>query len=103
MLEWAKGKGAEIAISASPQAAVKGAHLVVTDTWVSMGDGDGEDHDDHVHDLVGGTLGEPLGHQHLLEQIAQHQHGDQRRHRRQQQVDQDADDDDDEKLRYRYG
>ncbi len=35
---WAQDKGAKIVVSTDPKAAVKGADLVVTDTWVSMGD-----------------------------------------------------------------
>jgi len=35
-------KGAKVEVFTSPEEAVKGAHLVVTDTWVSMGDEDSE-------------------------------------------------------------
>jgi ornithine carbamoyltransferase len=42
-LSWAKGQDAAISVSASPQEAVRGAHLVVTDTWVSMGDENAEE------------------------------------------------------------
>ena len=49
--------------------------------------------DDNIHHLVGGGLGEALGHQHFLKPVGQHQHGDQRGDRRQQQVDQNANDD----------
>ena len=35
---WAQRKGAKIVVSTDPKTAVKGADLVVTDTWVSMGD-----------------------------------------------------------------
>lgn len=41
-LSWAKKHGAEITIHVKPQDAVKQANLVVTDTWVSMGDLDGD-------------------------------------------------------------
>ena len=38
VLEWARARGAEIMITDSPKMAVVGAHAVITDTWVSMGD-----------------------------------------------------------------
>jgi ornithine carbamoyltransferase len=38
VLAWAKQEGARIAVTNKPEDAVKGAHCVVTDTWVSMGD-----------------------------------------------------------------
>ena len=41
-LEWAKKAGASVEISATPQDAAKNAQLIVTDTWVSMGDQDAE-------------------------------------------------------------
>jgi ornithine carbamoyltransferase len=41
LLDWVKGSGASIEIGRDPEAAVKGAHCIVTDTWVSMGDKDG--------------------------------------------------------------
>jgi ornithine carbamoyltransferase len=41
VLEWIKSSGAEISISTDPDAAVKDADCVVTDTWVSMGDRNG--------------------------------------------------------------
>ena len=42
VVEWARSRGAEINISSSPKEAVAGAHAVITDTWVSMGDPDAE-------------------------------------------------------------
>jgi ornithine carbamoyltransferase len=42
LLDWAKGADAEITVGTDPEAAVKGADCVVTDTWVSMGDKNGE-------------------------------------------------------------
>ncbi|MEK7244473.1 MAG: ornithine carbamoyltransferase, partial [Pseudomonadota bacterium] len=41
VLEWAKGEGADVAVVGAAARAVAGADLVVTDTWVSMGDSDG--------------------------------------------------------------
>ncbi len=38
LVAWAKKEGASIEVSSNPEHAVKGAHCVVTDTWVSMGD-----------------------------------------------------------------
>ncbi|MEH2473539.1 ornithine carbamoyltransferase [Nitrobacteraceae bacterium AZCC 2161] len=40
--DWAKATQAPIAFSNDPDAMVRGADCVVTDTWVSMGDKDGE-------------------------------------------------------------
>jgi ornithine carbamoyltransferase len=37
-LEWARGQGARIELTADPEEAVVGARCVVTDTWVSMAD-----------------------------------------------------------------
>ena len=37
VLAWAKGHGADVALVGDAKAAVAGADLVVTDTWVSMG------------------------------------------------------------------
>ena len=42
LIEWAKATDAKIAIGTDPEAAVKGADCVVTDTWVSMGDKNGQ-------------------------------------------------------------
>ena len=42
VVAWAKSRGGNIVITESPQEAVKGAHAVITDTWVSMGDPDPE-------------------------------------------------------------
>ena len=41
LLSWARASDASIRIGHDPEAAVKGADCVVTDTWVSMGDKDG--------------------------------------------------------------
>jgi len=40
LLGWAAGRGARVRIFDDPYEAVAGAHCVVTDTWVSMGDDD---------------------------------------------------------------
>jgi len=40
--KWARAKGAKLTIGNDPKAAAKGAHAVITDTWVSMGDPDAE-------------------------------------------------------------
>jgi ornithine carbamoyltransferase len=40
--EWVKASGAAIMLGHDPEEAVAGADCVVTDTWVSMGDKDGE-------------------------------------------------------------
>jgi ornithine carbamoyltransferase len=42
LIDWVKQSGAAIMIGDDPEAAVSGADCVVTDTWVSMGDKDGE-------------------------------------------------------------
>lgn len=42
VVEWARMRGAQVNVLESPQEAVKGAHMVITDTWVSMGDPDPE-------------------------------------------------------------
>ena len=46
--DWIKASGADITVGTDPEAAVRGADCVVTDTWVSMGDKDGE----HRHNLL---------------------------------------------------
>jgi ornithine carbamoyltransferase len=40
LLTWAKREGAEITVTRDPFEAARGAHAVVTDCWVSMGDED---------------------------------------------------------------
>jgi len=42
VVAWARASGAAIRLGADAEAAVKGADCVVTDTWVSMGDRNGE-------------------------------------------------------------
>jgi ornithine carbamoyltransferase len=42
LLDWVKASGAAIKVGEDPEAAVKDADCVVTDTWVSMGDKDGK-------------------------------------------------------------
>jgi ornithine carbamoyltransferase len=42
MMAWAQANNGKVTLATTPQEAVKGAHLVVTDTWVSMGDSDAE-------------------------------------------------------------
>ncbi len=42
LLRWAEAEGGEVRLFDDPAAAVRGADLVVTDTWVSMGDSDAE-------------------------------------------------------------
>jgi len=46
--DWIKAADASIVIGTDPEDAVRGADCVVTDTWVSMGDKDGE----HRHNLL---------------------------------------------------
>jgi ornithine carbamoyltransferase len=40
LVAWAMGEGADVQVTEDADAAVAGADLVVTDTWVSMGDAD---------------------------------------------------------------
>jgi ornithine carbamoyltransferase len=42
VVNWARRLGTDITITDDPSAAVSGAHAVITDTWVSMGDPDAE-------------------------------------------------------------
>jgi ornithine carbamoyltransferase len=42
LIDWVRATDAEIMIGTDPEAAVKGADCVVTDTWVSMGDRNGQ-------------------------------------------------------------
>ncbi len=48
LMDWVKSSGAAIEIGEDPDAAVKDADCVVTDTWVSMGDRDGK----HRHNIL---------------------------------------------------
>ena len=41
-LAWAEANGARVSVYDDPEAAVRGAHAVVTDVWVSMNDGEAE-------------------------------------------------------------
>jgi ornithine carbamoyltransferase len=42
LIAWATGQGGKVSVTGDPQAAVAGADCVVTDTWVSMNQEDGE-------------------------------------------------------------
>lgn len=42
LIGWARKQGADIEVTNDPHAAVEGADCVVTDSWVSMGDGEKE-------------------------------------------------------------
>jgi ornithine carbamoyltransferase len=42
VMDWAREEGGDVAFTETPEQAVEGADLVVTDTWVSMGVGEGE-------------------------------------------------------------
>ena len=48
LMDWIKASPADIRIGSDPEEAVKGADCVVTDTWVSMGDKEGE----HRHNVL---------------------------------------------------
>jgi len=48
LMDWIKASGAAIKCTEDPEAAVKGADCVFTDTWVSMGDRDGK----HRHNVL---------------------------------------------------
>ena len=48
MKDWIKATQAPIVLGNDPEAAVRGVDCVVTDTWVSMGDKDGE----HRHNVL---------------------------------------------------
>ncbi|MEG3617206.1 ornithine carbamoyltransferase [Magnetovibrio sp. PR-2] len=43
VIDWAKGEGADITVSRNADEACTDADLIVTDTWVSMGDTDAEE------------------------------------------------------------
>ena len=42
VFDWAKARGGQVEVFTDPAEAVEGAECVITDTWVSMGDGDKE-------------------------------------------------------------
>ncbi len=44
-VSWARARGAKVELTADPLQAVSGAHLVMTDTWVSMGCRDQDRHE----------------------------------------------------------
>jgi ornithine carbamoyltransferase len=48
MKDWIKAMAAPIVLSSDPEAAVRGADCVVTDTWFSMGDKEGK----HRHNIL---------------------------------------------------
>lgn len=48
MKDWIKSSGAAITLGTDPDAAVRDADCIVTDTWVSLGDKEGE----HRHNLL---------------------------------------------------
>ncbi len=42
IVQWVRERGGKLSIGADPKTAVAGAHAVITDTWVSMGDPDAD-------------------------------------------------------------
>ncbi|MCW5692679.1 MAG: ornithine carbamoyltransferase [Pseudolabrys sp.] len=48
LMDWVKSSGANIKVGDDPEAAVKGADCVFTDTWVSMGDREAQ----HRHNIL---------------------------------------------------
>jgi ornithine carbamoyltransferase len=44
LVDWIETSGASVSVSEDPEQAVKDADCVITDTWVSMGDREGETH-----------------------------------------------------------
>ena len=42
LVDWARGQGAKLSLGHAAEAAVEGADCVISDSWVSMGDADGE-------------------------------------------------------------
>ncbi|HET7716714.1 MAG TPA: ornithine carbamoyltransferase [Bauldia sp.] len=49
LIEWAEANGAALTVTSDPEAAVRGADCVVTDTWVSMGDDEAERRQNLLH------------------------------------------------------
>jgi ornithine carbamoyltransferase len=45
LLGWAREQGADVSVTTEPEAAVRGADCVVTDTWLSMSNGNAPDID----------------------------------------------------------
>lgn len=45
LLAWAREQGADVSVTSEPEAAVRGADCVVTDTWLSMANGNAPDMD----------------------------------------------------------
>ena len=50
-LAWARRQGARVAVTDRPEEAIEGAHCVVTDVWVSMGD-EAEEKAKYRHNLL---------------------------------------------------
>ena len=44
LIDWARRNGADVTVTGDPTEATAGAHIVVSDCWVSMGDDDGNRH-----------------------------------------------------------